>query len=60
MQYIAYRMPTERCWAKTRINTIWWALLTYISASSLYLILGYDIPVQGIYIRGMWYLSSSI
>ena len=59
MQRVAYRMPTKRYQAKTKVNTIQQALLTYASTFSPYLILGYNTPMQDIYMGGMRYLSSS-
>ena len=45
MQRVAYRTPTKRYQARTKVNTIQQALLTYASTSSPYLILGYNAPI---------------
>jgi len=46
MQRVACRIFAKYRRAKTKVDTIWWALLTYVSASSPYLILGRDVPMQ--------------
>ena len=53
MQRVAYRTPTKRYQARTKVNTIQWALLTYTSTSSSYLMLGCNAPIQDIRIGGM-------
>ena len=45
MQRVAYRTPTKRYQARTKVDTIQQVLLTYASTSSLYLILGRDMPI---------------
>ena len=45
MQRVAYRTPTKYYQARTKVNTIQWALLTSTSTSSPYLILGYNTPI---------------
>ena len=59
MQHIAYKTPTKRYQARTKVNTIQWALFYAFTSSFPYLTLGYNMPVQGIYIEGIQYLSSS-
>ena len=45
MQRVAYKTPTKRYRAKTKVDTIQWALLTYTYTFSPYLILGYNTPI---------------
>jgi len=53
MQRIVYKTPTKRHQAKTKVNTIWWALLTYTFSFSSYLILNCNILVQDIYVENI-------
>ena len=59
MQRVAYRISTKYYQARTKVNTIQQALLTYASTSSPYLTLGYNTPMQDIRIGGIQYPSSS-
>ena len=59
MQRVACETPTKRYQARTKVNTIQWALSYTSASSSPCLILGRNIPVQDIYVGGMRYLSSS-
>ena len=45
MRRVAYRMPTKRYQARTKVNTIQQAPLTYTFASSPYLTLGCNTPI---------------
>ena len=59
MQRVAYKTLTKRYQARIKVNTIQQALSYAFTFSSPYLTLGCNMPIQDIYIEGMWYLSSS-
>ena len=55
MQCVVYKTPTEHYQAKTKVDTIQWAL--FYTSTSFYLILNCDTPVQDIYIKSIQYLN---
>ena len=59
MQCVACEMPTKRYQARTKVNTIQWALSCAFTFSSPYLMSGRDVPMQDICVGGIQYLSSS-
>ena len=53
MQRVAYKTPIKCCQARTKVDTIWWALSTYTYTFSHHLTLGRNTPVQDVRVKGV-------